>query len=108
MSLLKFGRTARVGAEAVEPILRFMESHPLIDYGVPAALTHFIGKQFNGEEYEQKLVDSINRQPTPQTVWMPNRRINGIDGADRRDFQSESVKQAKMNSSTDEMTRQNE
>lgn len=31
-----------IGAEAVPPILRFMERHPDIDYGAPGPLTHFI------------------------------------------------------------------
>jgi hypothetical protein len=33
---------ADVGIESVEPILRFMEEHPGLDYGMPGALVHFI------------------------------------------------------------------
>lgn len=62
------------GAEAVEPILRFMESHPDVEYGTPGALVDFV-ETFSG--YEQKLVQSVERQPTPHTVGMLNRSING-------------------------------
>jgi hypothetical protein len=62
------------GDEAVEPILRFMEGHPDVEYGTPEALVHFV-ETFSG--YEQKLVQSVERQPTPDTVGMLNRLING-------------------------------
>ena len=66
------------GAEAVEPILRFMESHPDVEYGTPGALVHFV-ETFSG--YEEKIVQSVERQPTHNTVGMLNRAING----ERRD-----------------------
>ena len=48
-------------AETVEPILRFMESHPDVDYGTPGALVHFV-ETFSS--YEQKLVQSVEHRPT--------------------------------------------
>jgi hypothetical protein len=62
------------GFAAVEPILRFMESHPDVDYGAPGPLVHFIEML---PRYEEKLVESVERQPTPNTVGMLNRAING-------------------------------
>ena len=61
-------------SEAVEPILRFMESHPDVDYGTPGALVHFV-ETFSS--YEQKLVQSVEHRPTPQTVGMLNRESMG-------------------------------
>jgi hypothetical protein len=61
-------------SEAVEPILRFMESHLDVDYGTPGALVHFV-ETFSS--YEQKLVQSVEHRPTPQTLGMLNRVING-------------------------------
>lgn len=61
------------GSEAVEPILRFMEQQPDIDFGVPGALVHFV-ERFDG--YDDMLLASVGRQPTPHTVWMLNRVIN--------------------------------
>ncbi len=67
---------AEVGFEAVEPILRFMEEHRSIEFGMPGALVHFV-ERFHRNGYEEKLLDSISRRPTRHTVWMLNRVING-------------------------------
>ena len=65
-----------VGLEVVDPVLRFMERNPSILYGMPGALVHFV-ERFYGQGYEQALIESIRRRPTPHTVWMLNRVING-------------------------------
>jgi hypothetical protein len=62
------------GFEAVEPILRFIKKHPDVDYGTPGPLVHFVETFPN---YEEKLIQSVERQPTPNTVGMLNRVING-------------------------------
>jgi len=62
------------GFEAVEPILRFIENHPDVEYGTPGPLIHFVETFPN---YDEKLFESIKRQPTPDTVGMLNRVING-------------------------------
>lgn len=71
---------AGAGAEYVEPILRFMEANPDLDYGMPGGLVHFL-ESLHGRGYEQLLLDSIQRQPTKMTTWMLNRLINGTDHA---------------------------
>lgn len=77
---------AGVGVESVEPILRFMEDHPDLDYGMPGPLVHFV-ERFHRKGYESKLVDSVERKPTSHTLWMLNRLINGTDeGEERRRF----------------------
>ena len=68
--------SGNVGFEAVEPILRFMEEHPSIEFGMPGALVHFV-ENFHQSGYEEKLLGSISRRPTQHTVWMVNRLING-------------------------------
>jgi hypothetical protein len=60
--------------EALEPMLRFMENHPDVDYGAPGPLVHFTEML---PRYEEKLIESVERQPTPDTVGMLNRAING-------------------------------
>lgn len=65
--------------DAVEPILRLIESNPDKDFGTPGPLVHFMEK-FYGKGYEEKLISSIERYPTKHTVWMLNRIINGSDG----------------------------
>jgi hypothetical protein len=68
--------SAAADLAAVEPILRFMESNPGVDYGLPGALVHFV-ERFHTMGYESELVASLARQPTPHTVWMLRRLING-------------------------------
>lgn len=65
------------GPEAVEPVLRFIELHPDLDIGMPGPLVHFV-ERFFGLGYEQQLVASVGRRPTPATVWMLNRCFNGM------------------------------
>lgn len=60
---------------AIEPILRLIEKYPTTDFGSPGPLVHFI-ERFMGQ-YEEKLLESLDRRPTPLTVWMLNRVING-------------------------------
>jgi hypothetical protein len=66
-----------VGIEAVEPVLRFMESHPSLDFGSPGPLVHFI-ERFNGDAYVDALRASLERTPTPHTAWMFNRVANAL------------------------------
>ena len=75
-----------MGAETIEPILRFIEEHPQLDFGAPGSLVQFV-ERFYGKGYETKLVESIWRKPTMQTVWMLNRILNGTkDHAVKRRF----------------------
>ncbi len=71
-----------VGIEAVEPLLRLMERHPLVDFGMPGAIVHFVERYYK-KGYEELLVESIKRKPTMHTVWMLNRIINGSENPKR-------------------------
>lgn len=87
---------AQVGIEAVEPILRFMEEHPSIDFGMPGALVHFV-ERFYGKGYENNLIESVKKKPTPVTVWMLNRIINGAKYPQLKSQCIEIMKQIKAN-----------
>jgi|SRR5579859_477035 len=65
-----------IGVEAVEPILQFMEAHANVDFGAPGPLVHFV-ERFYRHGYEECLQRSLRRRPTPATVWMLNRVLNG-------------------------------
>lgn len=65
-----------VGIEAVEPILELMERYPLVSFGSPGALTHFM-ETFYKKGYEALLERSVRKAPTVHTVWLLNRLING-------------------------------
>ena len=64
--------------DAVAPILKLIENNPAIDFGNPGPLVHFL-ETFYKKGYEEKLVESLKRQPTKHTVWMLNRIINGSE-----------------------------
>jgi hypothetical protein len=64
--------------EVVEPILKIFEANPYVNFGSPGPIVHFV-ERFYKNGYEEKLLDSLNRRPTDQTLWMLNRVINGAD-----------------------------
>lgn len=59
----------------LECIFDFMEKNPEIDYGAPGPIVHFM-ENFYKKGYEKLLIESIQRNPTSQTIWMLNRIIN--------------------------------
>ena len=95
--------SAGAGVETVEPVLRFMEEHPSIEYGMPGSLVHFV-ERFYGKGYEDKLVESIRRKPTSSTVWMLNRVINGTKVADAKQLLVATLEQAMVNPLADQNT----
>lgn len=70
------------GISAVEPLLLFMERHPLSDFGMPGAIVHYV-EQFYKKGYEDLLIASVTRRPTLHTVWMINRIKNAGEGSDK-------------------------
>lgn len=71
-----------LGVSAVEPLLLFMERHPLSDFGVPGAIVHYV-EQFYKNGYEDLLIASVTRRPTLHTVWMINRIKNAGENANK-------------------------
>ncbi len=72
-----------LGLEAVEAIIRIMESHSNISFGQPGPLVHFV-ERFYLRGYEEKLVESVRRKATVHTLWMLNRVINGTTKQDAK------------------------
>jgi hypothetical protein len=64
------------GANAIDPILKFIEMNTTIDLGAPGPLVHFV-ERFYRSGYEEKLLQSLTRKPVVHTVNMLNRIING-------------------------------
>lgn len=71
--------------DSVELILKLLENNPDIDYGSPGPLVHFVEKFYNNG-YEEKLVESLERNPTKHTVWMLKRIINSCSGKRKKYF----------------------
>lgn len=93
----------KVGFEAVEPILKFMEEHPDIEYGMPGALVHFV-ENFCGKGYEEKLLESLARRPTAHTTWMLNRVINATRNAATKKKYLAAMENAKSHPEADDAT----
>ena len=79
-----------VPSESAELLLRFIERSssfegidPRFDLGTPGPLVHTLERLQN---YREHLVSSVQRQPTPLTVWMVNRVINGAEDQDQREL----------------------
>ena len=96
-------KSTDVGFEAVEPVLRFMEDHPGEDFGTPGSLTHFI-ERFYKSGYEQKLVESLARRPTSQTVQLLSRVIGGAKTIEEWKRYVELMKQARQHPHADSTT----
>ncbi|WP_286967777.1 hypothetical protein [Flavobacterium sp. UBA4854] len=59
----------------VEPIFHLIERSPEIDYGAPGPFGSFLEK-FYHKGYEEKLIDSLKRQPKEYTVFLLHRLSN--------------------------------
>lgn len=93
-------KSRRVGLEAVEAILRFVEAYPYLDHGAPGPLVHF-AETFYGHGYEAALLYSFNRKPTSLTAWMLNRVLNGTVEGPERDMLVAALQKAFAAPSTD-------
>ncbi len=69
-----------IGADAVEPLIKLIERHPLADFGMPGAIVHFV-EEFDG--YEDILYRSLKRSPSMHGVWMLNRICNDKSSPDK-------------------------
>lgn len=101
--LVEAWTAAKLGVECIVPILRFMEEHPSLDFGSPGPLVHFL-EDFHLVGYEERLIESICRQPTTLTVWMLNRVINGTEEPEKREQFISTMRQAAVNPNADIQT----
>jgi len=69
--------------EIVQNVLQLFERYPEADFGSPGPLAHSI-ERFYGRGYEDQLLASLGRTPTPLTLWLANRIINAGDHNRRR------------------------
>lgn len=64
--------------DSVKPLLQLMERNPLVCFGSPGQIVHFVEK-FYKKGYEKELISSLKRNPSLQTIFMLNRIINVLD-----------------------------
>lgn len=94
---------ANFGIESVEPILRFMEQQPNLDYGSPGPLVHYV-EQFYRQGYDDLLRESVERRPTAHTIWMLNRLINCCRSEEARQPLVELMKRSRVHALIDKRT----
>lgn len=68
---------------ALDSMFKVFERHPNADLGSPGSLVHTLEK-FKG--YEKRLVESVRKQPAPNTVWMINRILNKPQTSEYREY----------------------
>lgn len=88
---------------SIDGLLMLIEDHPEIDFGMPGPIVHFV-EQFFRNGYENKLLQSIRRNPVPHTLWMLNRIINGTSG-DEQALYVDEMKCVLKRSDLDEATK---
>ena len=98
---------AGIGIECIEPILRFIEENPELDYGIPGPLVPFIEEFYlNGyKEYVHTLIESVRRRPTILTAWMLNRVVNITEDLAEKEALMHVMRQAVSDPKADKATR---
>ena len=71
--------------ELVEPILEIIATNPLVDFGMPGDLVHFV-EQFYKHGYEELLISSVRKNQTPHNIWMVHRCYNDTENPKREMF----------------------
>lgn len=61
--------------ELVEPILDIIGTNPTVDFGAPGDLVHYV-ECFSNKGYEESLINSVMKSPTPHNIWMLHRCYN--------------------------------
>ena len=71
--------------QAIEPILKLIESNEDIEYGGPGPLAHFM-ESFYQKGYEDQLIKSLERKPTEYTLHLLHRIINNRDDPNHKKY----------------------
>ena len=71
--------------EYIEYMLKLIENNSDLDFGNPGPMVHFM-ETYYGKGYEDLLLESVQRCPTFQTIWMINRIINDPKVKDKQKY----------------------
>jgi hypothetical protein len=70
--------------QVTDGILRFMEEHTDVDFGLPGPLVAFMETAAAEESYADSVVRSIQRKPVHYTIWMLDRLLKVTSDPIRR------------------------
>ena len=59
----------------VAPVLEIIGTHPNVYFGMPGGLVHFV-ERYSNRGYEELLIQSVAKTPTPHNIWMLHRCYN--------------------------------
>ena len=68
-------------AEIWRELFKFIEQHPLSDFGAPGSIVHYIETAY--PMYFDDLMGSVERSPSLTGLWMMNRIANAPDSKDQ-------------------------
>jgi len=82
---------SKVGPEDLDKcftaVFRYFEKYPEEDFGAPGTLVHFVETGY--PRYMEALCESLDRQPSTNTILMANRILNsGICASERNALMS--------------------
>jgi hypothetical protein len=73
------------GEGYIQFLIDFMRDNPMIDYGMPGPIVHFIEK-YPQEKYKLFLLSALNEKPNCHLLWMLNRIANVADDSDKKKY----------------------
>lgn len=65
--------TTEVADAVAEEVFLLFEKFPAHDFGMPGPLTHALESHCTRHQYVERIMQSISRRPTPQTLIMVRR-----------------------------------
>jgi len=71
--------------EYIEYMLKLIENNADLDFGNPGPMVHFMETYYE-KGYEDLLLESVQRCPTLQTIWMVNRIINNPNAKNKQKY----------------------
>ena len=64
-----------IGEEYLEYLIKLIANNPLVDFGMPGPIVHFI-ESFPEYKYEMYLKTELKDRPNSLLLWMLNRIVN--------------------------------
>lgn len=90
--------------ELVEPILEIISANPMVEFGMPGDLVHYV-ERFYKNGYEELLIASVRKKPTAHNIWMVHRCYNDIENPMRGKFKTLIMELMKDKSISEEIKR---
>lgn len=74
-----------IGEEYLEYLIKLIANNPLVDFGMPGPIVHFI-ESFPECKYEMYLKTELKDRPNSLLLWMLNRIVNTPACKNRKEY----------------------